>query len=379
MLIKASGVDANQRLLGSSQRVELSDDKAPKWQLLMPLGAFHRNDFPTRDGRIVVDAKYVATMVSNWERIGKPKLPIDYHHRGSSSDSSIRNEDKVAAGWVRELRASNAGLEGLVSWTDRARERIQADELAYFSPEWFHDGVDKTTGKTQGPTFCGGGLLNDPFFLGELQPMAAAANPSPQSEESTVNKKLLCQRLGLAEDATDEQINAALAAEPVKAAAVDESLKASVETLKGELAKSTERATAAEKRVETIEKATAKKELEALQNKLIGEGKLKADGKPRIEKLVAAFKGDIEEVAKMTADWPVIVEHGERGITSNDVFESNETAHAKFESLVAAEISKAKQAGETLSSREAMRRVSAANRDLAIKATAVSTQKPAEA
>jgi phage I-like protein len=360
-------------LAGSSQRVELSADKAPKWQLLMPVGSFHRNDFPTKSGRIDVDAKYVAAMVANWERIGKPKLPIDYHHRGSSSDTSIRNEDKIAAGWVKEIRATDAGLEGLVSWTDRARERIQAEELAYFSPEWFHDGVDKTTGKSQGPTFCGGGLLNDPFFLGELQPMAAAAEPSPQPTESHVNKKLLCARLGLAEDATDEQINAALAAsESLKAAAADESLKASVETLKGELAAAVKSAAESAKELQSIKAATAKRELESLQESLIKAGKLKAADKPRVEKLVAAL--GIDDATKMTADWPVVVELGERGTGAGGAGdETAETANAKFESLVAEEMKK----GAT--SREAMRRVTAANRDLAIKATTVSSQKPAEA
>jgi phage I-like protein len=364
----------SKRLQGKSVRVELGDDKAPKWNLLLPKGEFHRDDFPTKDGRIVVDDAYVEAMVANWEKAGKPWLPVDYHHWGSSSDTRVRKEDKEASGWVHEIRAGAAGLEGLTEWVDEAREKILAKKLLYFSPEWFHDGPDKHTGKSQGPTFCGGALLNDPFFLGDLPRMAAAEPPSPPSKESTtVNKKLLCKRLGIAEDSTDEQINAALekAEETVTADAGSlEKLTGTVDTLKAELTKANAAAAESTKKLAALEKATADKALAELQSSLVKAGKLKPDAKERVAKLVAAI--GVEETEKLTADWPVVVEHGERGIPGEGTADSIENAVAKFDALVTEEMAKTK-----CSSRDAIRRVSAAHRELATKAFTIT--KPAEA
>ncbi len=337
----------------------------------MPAGTFHRGDFGPK-GVLTFDRAFFEKVIANWKKVGSPGLPVDRFHWGGSDNTAVRAEDKAAVGFIEDLRIGASGdLEGLTRWNADGKADIEADRFRYFSPEFHWDWTDQRTGSSQGPTLFGGGLLNDPYFK-ELPRLAASDAPT---KEHNVNKKLLCARLGIPEDSTDEAINAALEkAEPVKAAATDETLKASLETLKGELAKQTAAAADATKRVAAMEKAEADRALAALQDSLMKAGKLKADDKPRVEKLVAAL--GIVDATALTASWPVVVELGERGIPgeSTATGDSQEVAHQKFDKLVSEEMQKSK-----CSSREAVRRVTAAHRELAVKALTVSTQKPAEA
>jgi phage I-like protein len=338
------------------------------WNVIMPAGTFHRGDFGPK-GVLTFDRAFFEKVIANWKKVGSPGLPVDRFHWGGSDNTAVRAEDKAAVGFIEDLRIGASGdLEGLTRWNADGKADIEADRFRYFSPEFHWDWTDQRTGSSQGPTLFGGGLLNDPYFK-ELPRLAASDAPT---KEHNVNKKLLCARLGIPEDSTDEAINAALEKEPVKAAASDETLKASLETLKGELAKQTAAAADATKRVAAMEKAEADRALTALQDSLMKAGKLKADDKPRVEKLVAAL--GIKEATELTASWPVVVELGERGIPGEvDTGDTVETATAKWSGLVDAELAKAKAAGAPITASVAARRVRAAHPELAKKAFTITT------
>lgn len=149
------------------------EEKAPKWNQLFVPGTFHRADFP--DGAITFDGAFFARIVENWKREGARPLPVDYFHRGETGDD-LPLEEKLAAGWISDLQVRPDGVWGLIGWTERARGHILADELRYLSPTFSTDGLDRSTGQSQGPTLFGAALLNDPF-LKELPRVAASASP----------------------------------------------------------------------------------------------------------------------------------------------------------------------------------------------------------
>jgi len=158
------------RHLGFERALDAGEESAgAKWQLVCPLNEKRtREDF----GTITFDRTFLQAMVDNWKRAGASERPWSYFHRGAKSDSSLRNEDKVAAGWVQDMRVTERGLELLTRWTPKARAAILAEELKYPSMEFHENGIDSKTGKPQGPTFYGCTLTNNPF-LDNLPPVEA--------------------------------------------------------------------------------------------------------------------------------------------------------------------------------------------------------------
>lgn len=188
-----------QRLRFDAQTVAAGD--GPKWNLLFLAETTRfRPDFP--GGRIDISREFLDGMLANWHRQGKPQLKLDYFHRGNSDDNLPR-EEKVASGWLKDLRLTPLGLEGLVEWTDEAKRRILANELKCLSPEFAVDGYDTTTGKRQGPTLYGAALLNDPFLF-DLPPIAASAQPNKENPMNFLQR--LCAALGLPADSDENAV-----------------------------------------------------------------------------------------------------------------------------------------------------------------------------
>lgn len=189
-----------------------------KWNLIFPRGEWHGANLEPIGGSINLDDSVFDEMLANWATAGSPRLPITFHHVDSEFAPGVSPEElKKAAGWYTDLRKTEAGLEGLTTWTPNARQRILADEYAFISPEWTNHGQDRRTGADMGWWLFGAALLNDPFF--NSQPKVAAANSAPltthpqsgvEPKDSTMNKKMICQWLGMPEDTADEKVMAAL-------------------------------------------------------------------------------------------------------------------------------------------------------------------------
>jgi len=180
-----------------------------KWNKLFPFGTRHRYDFP--DGSMTFDHAFFEAMVRNFAKVAATgaELPVDYYHRGTSGNDPVRNEDKVAAGWIGQLKISgdgsdqSDGLWGAFKWNDKAKAHILADELRYLSPTFREDAVDRTTGLEQGPTLFGAALLNDPF-LQDLPKVAAAAHPK-YPEHRRMDHATACKHFGLDPEQTSPE------------------------------------------------------------------------------------------------------------------------------------------------------------------------------
>lgn len=183
-----------------------------KWNKIFAKGEQHRADFP--DGEMSPGPEQFAQMISNWKRAGGNALPVDRHHWGDSNDTRVRAEDKIAVGWIEDLRVGPDGdLEALINWNADGREDIEKDRRRYISATFHPNWTDRKTGKPQGWTLFGAGLLNDPYQT-ELPRMAASrdsttADPATNPEKK-MNKHLLAALalIGLTESSTEADVTA---------------------------------------------------------------------------------------------------------------------------------------------------------------------------
>lgn len=152
-------------------------------------------------------------------------LPVDVDH-------SPEKEGKTeASGWI--LSIDNKGQDGdtdtpdemwaVVEWNSLGVELIKDKRYRYLSPSYAHNKADET-GKTYGTALVGVGMTNRPFLamatvsLSEApvfaEQVADEPKPTPVSDsrERMALSKDTLTKLSLADDATDEQIDAAIKA-----------------------------------------------------------------------------------------------------------------------------------------------------------------------
>ncbi len=336
----------------------------PKWNQLFVAGTFYRQDFP--EG-ITLDVKCFEAMVENWKASGRPELCVDYFHWGASNVTQVPIDEKVASGWIQRLRVRNGVLEGLIKWTDKARAKIEAEELKYFSPYFQMDAIDRTSGKAQGPTIFGGGLLNDPFLTSLPAVAASAVQPTTpetaKQKEQQVNPKLMkavCAALGIAENASEDEMMAAAmklsmpavppAAEekkeeappapivatqtpaPIAASATatvsSETLALAVEPVRIALAAAVAQGKELSAKIEKLEAEKAEAKTIALTEKLFSQGRLLPVNRDVVGRMVKALGHD--EAEKYFSSMPVIVDLKERGTSSSDAVDEK----AKFEAII---------------------------------------------
>ncbi len=198
--------------------------QAPDEIKLTPAGTFR-----ARDGRPQglpgwrIDAVIAARVIER-ARDAVGDFVVDYEHQTLYAEAN--GQPAPAGGWW-----SGAGMEwregqGLyatgVQWTDRARAAIEAREYRYISPVIAYD---PATGEVRGIVMAA--LTNYPAIdgLSDLTRLAAARfQINPQQEDNTVNREQLIALLGLADDATEQQITEAMTDLKTQATAITEEL-----------------------------------------------------------------------------------------------------------------------------------------------------------
>lgn len=337
---------------GQSLRLQAAEDvRQPKWNRLFPGDTeMHRSDFP--GGSIKFDSEFFASLLDNWNRLGRPELPVDYFHDGEAVPDGLPLERKVAAGWITDMRTTSGGLEVLIRWTEKAAGFIERDELAFLSPTFAVDAPDKFEGGMQGPTLYGAGLLNTPF-LQQLPRVAASAVPpttapaanNPKEKHMALNVKAICALLGVPDDSEEGAIMEALAkkcttpapaaappapeAPPPAMAALSaqaEKLELDNGTLKTSLA-------AAVKRVEELELARKTEQLNALVAEVVAADKVDPDKTDTVVKMASAI--GIEDTRKFFSAMPTRgTKTSEKGIGSADEVTPEKAVEARTAELV---------------------------------------------
>ena len=167
---------------------------APGELLLMPAG---RVDTRPHDSRAAWSNPDADAVVSA-SREMRSDLPIDYDHQTQFAPKN--GQPAPAAGWIKELFTRAGAVWGRVEWTSRARAALEAGEYRFISPTFMYRPSDRRVTR-----ITGAGLTNSPAFFME-------AIASAQDEEGSMDLEKLRKALGLAKDATEEQILAAASA-----------------------------------------------------------------------------------------------------------------------------------------------------------------------
>jgi len=156
------------------------------------------------------------------ERAAARQTPfvIDYEHQTLYAETS--GQPAPAAGWFDQLEwREGDGLYAInVEWTARASALIEGDEYRYLSPVF---GYDAKTGVVTELLMAA--VTNNPAIDGISDVAAARSQHNPEAKVKPVNKEQL-KLLGLPEDATEEQITAALKSQSQKQTAAEQEVAA---------------------------------------------------------------------------------------------------------------------------------------------------------
>lgn len=226
-------------------------DGAPEWIRVVPIGTF-----PTHhDGPHEITAEHIQEMAASFERTSTDVL-VDVEH------GSLCGESR-AAGWSDAVESRADGLYmRYPEWTPYGQTYVDAREYRYLSPVYQVASVGKD-GSDRGAQLLSVALTNSPYLNeGEIDPIrntnpaGTAPDQSPDTP-TTMNEKIrarLIKKFGLTDDATDEQIEAAIEKEEQEAdAAAAQAQKAEADAK----AKEAEEATANEtlqQKVDRLEK-----------------------------------------------------------------------------------------------------------------------------
>jgi len=129
------------------------------------------------------------------------EVVFDYEHQ------TLKNMEAPASGWIKELAwEDGVGIKARVEWNEKASGYLAKKEYRYFSPVFFVRQSDKRV--------CGlhsSALTNTPKTK-HLTPILAKLEAGlDQSKEDPMDRIKLIAALGLKENATDDEIMAAVA------------------------------------------------------------------------------------------------------------------------------------------------------------------------
>ena len=178
---------------------DLVADDPPAEILLIPSGSFEPRP---HDGRPAWHNRDPDKVVAATRAL-QLDLPIDYEHQ--TAYSRMNGQAAPAAGWIKEVFVRDGEIWGKVEWTARAAAHIQAKEYRHISAVFHYDRNRTVT------RLLNAGLTNDPALFMPALASAQIFN-TETGDESDMNKDELKKALGLADDATDEQIQAAVTA-----------------------------------------------------------------------------------------------------------------------------------------------------------------------
>lgn len=146
-----------------------------------------------------------AQMERNFRAVGQP-VPLDWEHQTCSGGEA------PAAGWIRDVRTRGDDFEVFVELTERAAEQVRRREYQYCSGVFVFGAVDAVSGDDIGAVLESVALTNVPFIKGQRPIRLSARRSAAAKGYATMDRSKLLKLLGLAEDATDETIKAAMEA-----------------------------------------------------------------------------------------------------------------------------------------------------------------------
>ena len=184
--------------------------------LVSPIGTF-----PHSDGEQLCTREAFDALVEKWRADGEPEILVDFDHASETGGAT------EAAAWATALRSDEDGLHATFRMTDKGAEALSATRYRYLSPAWYvdedgHPTELSTIALTNRPNLPVPRLLNrkpaEPAQNAEAgetitAPQVADAESTPEegiNEKEKINMDKLREMLGLAAEATDEEVLAAV-------------------------------------------------------------------------------------------------------------------------------------------------------------------------
>ena len=209
----------NMKLKLYLNREEMPAKVAPGDVLTVQLTPF--GDWPHGDAVQHVTREACAAMVDAWKSGGEKEILVDFDHDAEDGGST------VAAAWLKNLRVDDAhGLVGDFTLTDKGAEAVSARRFRFLSPCWevnvdrWTVGGDKPEGDDDTPAevtptrLVSVALTNKPNIpvapLLNREPTPGDKSVQHNNEGNTMDPAKIKEALGLAPEATEEDILAAL-------------------------------------------------------------------------------------------------------------------------------------------------------------------------
>lgn len=253
-----------------------ADGSVPEWLQLIPAGPTVQGV----DGRAWTfgDDEIAAVMREFAKHLGE--VVTDWEH--ASEHRAPKGEEAPAAGWIKQIEPRDGALWGRVEWTERAANQIAAKEYRYISPVFLY--TADASRRIQRLTSVG--LTNQPNFalkalnqedIPAIDDEGGTPTEPTQGDQSPMDKMLL-ERLGLPEDATMEQVIAAIDAMESKLQTAQNRAQTSPSLDKfvprTDYDNAMLRATNAEQQLSTFQKEQQEGEIEKAINQALEDGKI---------------------------------------------------------------------------------------------------------
>lgn len=263
----------------------------PAWIQLLPAGP----NIKGRDGRkfALPDARAVVEAF----RKDQKDIPIDFEH--ATEIKAPAGEPAPAAGWIVELDVrADGSLWGRVDWNGRGKEALASREYRYISPAFLHRNGTIIQ-------IVSAGLTNRPN-------LTMTALNGAQKEEENMDK--LRKMLGLPENATEEQVAAAITALQSAKTQAETALQAaqfatpSLEKYvpRADYDAALQRAATAEQKLATQAQAVRDQEIEQLIEQAKREGKI-SPATVEYHRAACKQEGGVERFKAFVKAAPVIV------------------------------------------------------------------------
>lgn len=194
-------------LVGFANELDLGSGEG--WAQVAPYGEWPHADGLQRFGRAEAD-KMVSYFRKPWNRIKRAivGLPIFAGHPDHKAFANSHT-DRTRYGHVLDLEARDDGLYGRLVLSEDGADKVEKDGLKFLSPHWLANTLPSEGGrKVFAPVFLVSlGLTARPNIPG-----ASLVNSQPDTAMPEWIKKLL----GLANEASDDQVRASIEALQVR-------------------------------------------------------------------------------------------------------------------------------------------------------------------
>lgn len=262
---------------------------APEWVQVFPLGP----EIRANDGRFFRVSDPAALVARIQATLEAGPILVDYEHR------SYYGTDSSAAGWCHAAELRDDGIWARIDWTDAAREKIEAREYRFISPEF-----QSHISTSEILTLDAVSLVNRPAFTMAAIAAAQLATAKTPEEQSMKN---IAAALGLPEDATEEAILAKINEGKTELASARMPPAPDNYMPRADYDTAIARATTAETELASLKKAGREAEIETVIASAIKEGKIAPASKEHYVKLAQGSVDGFEQVKQLCASLPKVI------------------------------------------------------------------------